>query len=110
MCVLVQYPCGKQWIGGIMSRSLDDISLTDADYANHTHTTANSTHSLHKNSSLVNSTHPANQTQPASPDELSDTGSDISSVNEDTRIVGGQLQGQGGSPWQVSEIWRPSSL
>uniref|UniRef100_A0A9J7YFZ0 Zmp:0000001329 n=2 Tax=Cyprinus carpio TaxID=7962 RepID=A0A9J7YFZ0_CYPCA len=97
----VQYPCGKQWIGGIMSRSLDDISLTDADYANHTHTAANSTHSLHKNSSLVNSTHPANQTQPASPDELSDTGSDISSVNEDTRIVGGQLQGQGGSPWQV---------
>uniref|UniRef100_A0A673MB37 Coagulation factor VIIi n=1 Tax=Sinocyclocheilus rhinocerous TaxID=307959 RepID=A0A673MB37_9TELE len=97
----VQYPCGKQWIGGIMSRSLDDINLTDADYANHTHTTANSTHSLHKNSSLDNSTHPPNQTESASQDELSDTGSDISGMNEDARIVGGQLQGQGGSPWQV---------
>ncbi|KAL0175215.1 hypothetical protein M9458_031183, partial [Cirrhinus mrigala] len=94
------YPCGKQWIGGIMSRSLDDINLTDADYANHTHVTTNSSHSLHNNSSLDNSTRSSNQTNPESQDEPSDTGSDISGVNEDTRIVGGQLQGQGGSPWQ----------
>ncbi|XP_043086372.1 LOW QUALITY PROTEIN: coagulation factor X [Puntigrus tetrazona] len=97
----VQYPCGKQWIGGIMSRSLDDVRLTDADYANHTHNSANSSHSLHKNSSLENSTRASNQSAPASPDEPPQTGSDISGVNEDARIVGGQLQAQGGSPWQV---------
>ncbi|KAL1260309.1 hypothetical protein QQF64_008136 [Cirrhinus molitorella] len=96
----VQYPCGKQWIGGIMSRSLDDINLTDADYANHTHTTTNSSYSLHNNSSLDNSTHSSNQTS-LCPMRSADTGSDIKWVNEDTRIVGGQLQGQGGSPWQV---------
>ncbi|XP_056112664.1 coagulation factor IX [Rhinichthys klamathensis goyatoka] len=103
----VQYPCGKQWSGGIMSRSLDDISTTDPDDVNHTHTVTNSSHSLHHNrSSLDNSTLPPNQTtlqqaEPASQDELSETGSDITGANEDTRIVGGQLQSQGGSPWQV---------
>ncbi len=81
-----------------MSRSLDDINLTDTDDANHTHRSTNSSHSLHQNSSLVNSTRTSNRTAPVSPD----TGSDISGVNEDARIVGGQLQGQGGSPWQVS--------
>ncbi len=73
-----------------MSRSLDDI--------NHTHSSTNSSHSLHQNSSLGNSPRTSNRSSPASPD----TGSDISGVNEDARIVGGQLQGQGGSPWQVS--------
>ncbi|KAK7156000.1 hypothetical protein R3I94_006158 [Phoxinus phoxinus] len=104
----VQYPCGKQWSGGIMSRSLDlDISTTDPEDVNHTHTVTNSSHSLHHNSSsLDNSTLPPNQTTlqqatPASQDQLSETGSDITGANEDTRIVGGQLQGQGGSPWQV---------
>ncbi|XP_048017077.1 coagulation factor X isoform X2 [Megalobrama amblycephala] len=103
----VQYPCGKQWSSGIMTRSLDDISTTDTDSVNHTHTVTDSSHSLHQNrSSMNNSTHLPNQTtvqqaKPGSQDELDDTGSDITGTNEDTRIVGGQLQGQGGSPWQV---------
>lgn len=88
-----------------MSRSLDDISTTVTDSVNHTHTVTDSSHSLHQDrSSLNNSTHLPNQTtvqqaKPGSQDELSD--SDITGANEDTRIVGGQLQGQGGSPWQV---------
>lgn len=93
-----------------MTRSLDDISPTDTDSVNHTHTVTDSSHSLHQNrSSLDNSTHLLNQTtvqqaKPGSQDELADTESDITGENEDTRIVGGQLQGQGGSPWQVGQI------
>lgn len=97
----VQYPCGKQWTGGIMSRSLDDVSHTHADYANHTHSSTSPSHPLHHNrSALENSTH-QNQTELTAPDQLLDTGSDFTGGNEDTRIVGGQLQRQGGSPWQV---------
>ncbi|XP_051522223.1 coagulation factor IX [Myxocyprinus asiaticus] len=104
----VQYPCGKQWNGGIMSRSLlDDISpaYPFTDYINHTHSLGNSSHLLHQNRSTPdNTTHlstnqttpPANKSVMLHPlDELAHSGSDI------TRIVGGQLQGQGGSPWQV---------
>ncbi|XP_055053535.2 coagulation factor IX [Misgurnus anguillicaudatus] len=132
----VQYPCGKQWSSGIMSRSLDDISPTylytdpenhtdhtnnthsdymiQNDHINHTHTLGNSSYLLHQNKSLlVNSSHPPpNQTRPHTDKPIlhksnhslvtqTPPENDISDVNEDTRIVGGQLQGQGGSPWQV---------
>ncbi|KAI7801006.1 putative coagulation factor IX-like [Triplophysa rosa] len=126
----VQYPCGKQWTtSGIMTRFLDDRNATDpytdhtshthtnhmthSDHTNHTHTLKNSSHLLHQNtSSMDNSSHlSTNQTRPtdkptlsifnSSWDELDPSGSDITDVNEDRRVVGGQLQGQGGSPWQV---------
>ncbi|KAL7825437.1 hypothetical protein AOLI_G00326440 [Acnodon oligacanthus] len=70
-----KYPCGKQWTRGSMLRSLPD----DVD---HTHPASNHTlpHSIHTH--LENVSH----------SDLNDS---------DTRIVGGQLQPQGGSPWQV---------
>ncbi|XP_066522834.1 coagulation factor X isoform X2 [Hoplias malabaricus] len=69
----VKYPCGKQWSQGFLQRSLlDDLNQTHTPFfSNHTHL---------KNGSLP---------------EIGD------SENSGNRIVGGQLQKQGGSPWQV---------
>lgn len=127
VCVLVQYPCGKQWTSGVMTRFLDDINPTDpyTDLTNHTHTDhmtrsdltnhtlKNSSHLLHQNTSLNSSHLLTNQTTltdtatlaifNSSWDERDPSGSDITDVNEDRRVVGGQLQGQGGSPWQVMD-------
>lgn len=73
--VLVKYPCGKQWSQVYLHRSLlDDLNDTDDFFANHTH-----------------------------PDNTSHPGPHASD-DSDVRIVGGQLQQQGGSPWQVGRV------
>ncbi|KAM9469345.1 coagulation factor X [Clarias gariepinus] len=82
--VAAQFPCGKQWSKGFLLRSLlDDLNLTHIAEnptnisqftSNHTHPTENATYPLYN----------------------------ISTSDEsDKRIVGGQLQQQGGSPWQA---------
>ncbi|TSX85977.1 Vitamin K-dependent protein C [Bagarius yarrelli] len=86
--VTAQHPCGKQWTQGLLLRSLlDDL--------NHTYTSENPTHfltnttqfNLNHTHSLENTTHLLYNVS---------TQDDV-----DKRIVGGLLQRQGGSPWQV---------
>uniref|UniRef100_A0A3B1JMV7 Coagulation factor X-like n=1 Tax=Astyanax mexicanus TaxID=7994 RepID=A0A3B1JMV7_ASTMX len=82
-----QFPCGKQWSHGSLHRSLlDDLTDTDSHtFSNHTHLISNHTHL------------PSNHTHRENASYSGDDGSDDSGK----RIVGGQLQRQGGSPWQV---------
>ncbi|KAI4873691.1 hypothetical protein NFI96_017521, partial [Prochilodus magdalenae] len=87
-----QYPCGKQWSHGSLHRSLLDDLNHDHPLLNHTQPLSNHTHPLSNHTRLPsNYTHPENGSHPGL-DESEDS---------DTRIVGGQLQQQGGSPWQV---------
>ncbi|XP_053503854.1 coagulation factor X [Ictalurus furcatus] len=86
--VTAQFPCGKQWTRGILQRSLSDA-------LNHTYTKENPTH-YPTNNSLFTSNH----TQ--STENTTHTLYNISTSDDsDTRIVGGLLQHQGGSPWQA---------
>ncbi|XP_062873235.1 coagulation factor IX [Trichomycterus rosablanca] len=92
----VPFSCGKQWIPDSSRRTLLDDTLNDTQTVddlpdhptNHTHFTTNHTHfTTNHTHSLDNATHPLDD--PSFPDD---------SLN---RIVGGQRQPQGGSPWQV---------
>ncbi|XP_062408279.1 coagulation factor IX [Sardina pilchardus] len=84
----VRFPCGKQWIGGSSYRSL----------------LSNDTQPLYTLS--PNATQPAwdNSTlgQGNSSDPVGGYYRDMQELEaNDTRIIGGMLQRQGGSPWQV---------
>ncbi|KAL2095859.1 hypothetical protein ACEWY4_008007 [Coilia grayii] len=90
----VKFACGKQWADIPYYRSLD-TSDTELLY---TPTNPNSTHSDWDNSTTGEAN--SNNTEKGSVND----GYDIDLLEleaNDTRIVGGQLQKQGGSPWQV---------
>ncbi|XP_076832395.1 coagulation factor X [Brachyhypopomus gauderio] len=80
------YPCGKQWSQGSLQRSL----LEDLEELNLTRTLD------HRNHLLLNRTHP-----PDNSTRLNASHPNAGGSEDDTRIVGGQLQRQGGSPWQA---------
>ncbi|KAI5625471.1 coagulation factor IX-like [Silurus asotus] len=86
--VTAQFPCGKQWIQGIIQRSLlDDL--------NHTHMAESPTHSPQNTSQFTsNHTHSTeNTTDPLYTIPTSD--------DSGKRIVEGVQQPQGRSPWQA---------
>lgn len=91
----MKFPCGKQWLGfSLYSRSLDSNDTQPIYMLN-----SNSTHLDLGNSTL-------RQGNSNSTDEGSVHEGYYANLQEleanDTRIVGGQLQKQGGSPWQVT--------
>ncbi|XP_030632030.1 coagulation factor IX [Chanos chanos] len=109
----VRYPCGKQWSQNSMVRSFqgDDFLLNDTD-PNLSHIlndsyphTLNYTHN-YTHTQPLNYTH--NYTDPERDKQENSTfiwrnwaNGSYSEPEMNHRIVGGQLQPQGGSPWQV---------
>lgn len=89
----VKFPCGKQWLGYSLYRSLDSSDTQPINTLN-----PNSTHLDWGNSTLGQGN--SNSTEEGSVHEGYYINVQELEAN-DSRIVGGQLQKQGGSPWQV---------
>lgn len=88
------FPCGKKQSEALLRRSLLDES--EPFTPTFRHSDRNLTITMEGERNSTSTLFAINPTQPGgnSTDYMED-------VNEDTRIVGGQLERQGGSPWQV---------
>lgn len=90
----MKFPCGKQWLGYSLYRSLDSSDTQPVSTRN-----PNSTRLDWGNSTLGQGN--SNSTEEGSVHEGYYINLQELEAN-DSRIVGGQLQKQGGSPWQVT--------
>ena len=97
---LVKFPCGKQWSGTSWGRSLQSNN-TQSLYT----LSPNSTHSDWGNSTLGRGNSTLGRGNSSDTEEGSIHQGYYTDIQEleanDTRIVGGLFQRQGGSPWQV---------
>lgn len=100
----VKFPCGKQWTGLSSYHHYRSLDSNDTQVLTHTpNSSHNSTHPGASNSTTLQGVN--NNSNSTEQGSVRDDGYYYGDLEEleanDTRIVGGQLQKQGGSPWQV---------
>lgn len=104
----VKFPCGKQWTGLSSYHHYRSLDSNDTQVLTHTpNSSHNSTHTGASNSTILQGVN--NNSNSTEQGSVRDDGYYYGDLEEleanDTRIVGGQLQKQGGSPWQVRRRW-----